>query len=637
MALTESEELELLELEEQESGGTAAPGSAQPGAYQPSMLERASDVSQSAHNAIIGPAMRGVGKAVDLLPYPLRKSAELGGYLASKAAQGIENVGGYASEKLGQAGVNPYVAGAVGTGIANAPYFMLPGGRAVAGGKRVMAAIPPVERAASVAAARKMGVPLTRAQITGSRLTAGIENQLEKSPMGSGPMQEFYGQQQAAMASAKGGLQEKLGTQADLYSVGQQAQEGQNIRTSAMNQQRREMFEKVPQDVIIPLDQSTKMADTIIQEQSKFLTGTRDAEVVSLAKDIQNAATAVANGSPNWSTIQRLREVLGKKIEQNNPGTLSGLSGQSNQVGRDYQRLKAALDADINSGPTLPVVDPTQIKGGPPRAIYQGNWDATQDNPAYSEFILRGEHPRSGGNFNIGELDKMGVPVTGREARAAGQVPIGLKNDFAEKYRQANAFSGAYKGLFKSNEARSLAALPPERVVDSVFKRNNETAIKKFRAIVGEDAFQTAKQKFTNDLLESGNVDAELAKYKPGTLDAIYTRPEIEQIRNFGSTQGLTKTVSGLQGTQGSARSNISTAQNTGLIGGIGSAGTLMATGHPIAAAGVAATAVGQYMLPKHLANAYLKTTRGFMTPRIPVGAASRAALAQFIDKVTTK
>lgn len=97
----------------------------QPLGYQPSGLERAAEVSQRVQDVV----MQGAGKMLQMAPYPIRKSAEAAGAIVAPIAQGIEAVGGYAAEKLGQAGVNPYVAGAVGTAAANAPYFALPGAK----------------------------------------------------------------------------------------------------------------------------------------------------------------------------------------------------------------------------------------------------------------------------------------------------------------------------------------------------------------------------------------------------------------------------------------------------------------------------------------------------------------------------
>lgn len=508
----------------------------------------------------------------------------------------------------------------------------------------------PLDRAASVAAAGRLKVPLTRAEMTGSRATASAENFLEKTAMGSPPIEAFKTGQAKALEGAKAGLQGEMGTTADVFPVGQVAQRGQNARTLQMNAQRQAMFDKVPDNVTIPLNKTVSMADALIGEQSKFSPTTRDPEIVAIAADVQNAAKGVSDGTPNWPLVQRLREVLTNKMKQGNPGMQSGLAGQGNQVSRDYARLREALDSDINafSGQAsggladLPIVQQGS-KTGDPHAVfvYKDNFGpggAQRDiynvfgDPSHPVIKERG----FGSSVPKEDLDKLGIPVTGRAPGSEKYLPKvdPTAQEFGPAYRRANAFSGAYKGLFKSDEAKALANLSPERVVDSVFKRNNESTIKQFRAIVGDDAFQVSKKKFTQDLLESPNVSKELEKYKPGTLSSIYTEPELNKIRDYGMTQGLTKTVSNLQGTQGSARSNITAAQYVG----IGSAPGLAFSGHPLLAAG----AVAQFLAPGALARGYLNTTRGLNVaiPNVGGAAAQSAKLAlygELISRVTQK
>jgi hypothetical protein len=615
--------------------------------YQPSMLERASEAVQGVGRTL-APAIQYAGQ-INKYINPLGASA----LDAMGAASELSNRGGeYVSEKSGEHGLPPVVGGALGFAAANLPFAVVPTPGLVAkAGGRAFAPVVPASRAPMVAAAERMGVPLTRAEMTGSRGLAAAENYLEKSPLGSGPMQEFKTGQLGKLQQAKSGLQETMGTQEDLFGVGEKIQRGQAARTTAMKTKRDELFANVPEDVNIPLNESQKMADTIIQEQSKFMGKTRNADVTGLAEDVQNAARTVTEGTPNWASIQRLREVLTERIKATNRGVQSGLPGQANAVSRDYQRLKAALDSDINnfgasglSKQSLPIVEPGSKTGTPhalfaysddfgpggtPRDIYNVFGDPT--NPAIKE---RGW----GSSVSKADLDAAGIPVTGREPRSEGFLrsnePV-QRGDFAKEYRKANAFSGAYKGLFKSDDAIAIANAPAERVVDMIFKKNNETAIKRFRAIAGNDGFEAAKQKFTQDLLESGNVEAELAKYKPGTLSAIYTKPELQQVRDYGSTQGITKTVGNLQGTSGSARTNVAVGQGIGLGGGV--VASLM-TGNPLPAVLGAA----QLIAPRYAAKAYLSEamTRGISTgirPGVAKGAERAAIYGTFIDRITTK
>ncbi len=391
----------------------------------------------------------------------------------------------------------------------------------------------PIARQEAVNAARELSIPLTRAEQTGSMASSALESGLEKTPLGSLPIQKFREGQASALDATKTGLQKKMGTQSDLFSVGQKAIGGLKSRAKNLQTIKNSMFEAIPDNVNIPLSKSREMADTIIQEQSKFLPGTRNADVTGLAQNIQNVEKALSKGEPNYPLLKRLREVLNGRIQANNAGVSSGLPGQANAVGRDYLRLKSALDKDIET------------------------FVANQKTPLGS--------------------------MVGKE--------------FASSYKKANAFSGAYSKLFKGEDALSLAETPPEKIVDTVFKKNNETAIKRFHALVGDDGFKPAKQKFTQDLMDSKNVVGELKKYKPGTLEAIYSSPELAAIRKYGLAQSLSK------GAEKIAGNPSGTGRQVATYGSLTGAGYELGAGHPLAAAGVLAGTLGA---PYAGAKAYL-------------------------------
>ena len=546
---------------------------------QPSLMERAqpyidegiqkgAEMSTAAQEKYLAPVMRPIMEAGDKvgramstfqtgspLPWEVAKQG------VGAAMEGIEKAGEATSEFLGEKGVNPYLAATAGLAVQNIPSFLVPGSKAGTTGRSLLKASVPLERQAAVSAAERMGVPLTRAEQSGSQAMAGFENFMEKTPLGSGPVQAFREMRAGKLDAAKTGLQSELGTPADTYTAGQSAQRGLKDRASALRDKKNELFDKVPTEVEIPLQRSRSVADDIINEQKDFAPTTQDPELQRMAGDVQNLISG--SGKPNFQQIKRLREVLNQKIKSGNPGVSSGLSGQSTPIARDYMRLKDALDEDLNS------------------------FVGTADDPS-SQLVAK---------------------------------------EFKDSYRKANAFSGAYNKIFKSDEALALADTAPEKVVDSIFKRNNETAIKRFRALAGEDGFQAAKKKFTQELLESPNVETELAKYQPGTLNAIYRPDELKQIRGYGQTQGLTKTVTSLPGTQGSARSNITAAANAGA----GAAITAFATGHPV----VGAALTGLYAAPAALSRAYLASGEGLSTAlgKGTVNSARRGLISAYIMK----
>jgi hypothetical protein len=130
MALTEAEELELLELEEQEAIGTQT---MPPNGYQPSLLQRAADVGTAVQNAVIPPlasasdtAARGFAKAAFGTDVPVDWAQKGLGAVTS----GLEKAGEYVAEEGGRRFPNlpaavPATAGFL---VANAPN-MIPLGK----------------------------------------------------------------------------------------------------------------------------------------------------------------------------------------------------------------------------------------------------------------------------------------------------------------------------------------------------------------------------------------------------------------------------------------------------------------------------------------------------------------------------
>lgn len=133
MALTETEELELLELEAEAAGGSDGTSGGQ---YQPSFLEQASEGVESVMGPV-GEAVAKVSNAVTpYLPPPSGIMQRIGGAVIPPVASGIEKAGEFVAERGSQAmtrmGVPQSVAvpvsAAAGMVTANAPYFAIPVG-----------------------------------------------------------------------------------------------------------------------------------------------------------------------------------------------------------------------------------------------------------------------------------------------------------------------------------------------------------------------------------------------------------------------------------------------------------------------------------------------------------------------------
>lgn len=458
-----------------------------------------------------------------------------GDSLFNRAAGGV-------AEYLGGKGVNPYMAAIPATAIsmANPMNWISPNFK----GSTVMKPRVSPSRASAVSAAEELNIPLSRAEQTGSSALSGVETLLEKTPTGTVPINKFREGQMVAKQAALEKAMKEMGTTETPFTVGMKAKEGLGQETASARNLRNTLYEKIPQDVRVPLQKSISVADEIIQEQAKYLPTTRNADVIALAKDVQNASippqrpnvetspTVLGSSGesqfragpirpesaiePNYPMLSRLRSVLADKIKQNTITQADGTSTMT-QSGRDFMRLKSALDSDIES------------------------------------FASSASSP----------LESM------------------ISKEFKDTYRQANAFGKSFAETYQNPDIKRLTFADPEKVVSSIFKKNSESEIRNFRAGVGEEAFSFAKKRFTQDLLESKNIKNELSKYEPETLKSIYGPSELEKIQKLGDTFDLLK----------SAEKTAGNPSGTGrqILGGssYGAAAYALLSGNPLAAASI--------------------------------------------------
>lgn len=562
-------------------------------------------------------------------------------YAGAQMNDASGKLGGAVTEAAGRLGVPGWGAAALGVGasIAGNPMTYVDPEASMSG--KFARPVAPAARAPMVEAAQNIGMSLRRGEVTGSKTSLGLSNLMEKTALGSGPEDAFTAEQYSKLNAEKQRLQGSMGTTEDVYGVGQKAQRSIPERGDVMKVKKDAMFEAVPTEVHVPIKNAKQTADTLIDEQSKLYEGTRSPEVQRWAEIVQKAESSSGKGVTGGPEYQGYTEHI--------PGS----------PGETYSRQSSLVD---KTGKPLSFEETLPGTAVPPRTEYNikasvGPEQTFAPKPNY--FALKklrenlGEaigQAKTAGKFqDYRDLTRLKSSLdqdinqfaTGQTAPLDDMVA----REFQNTYRKANAMSGAYKNLFKSPEAEALANAPPEKIVDMVFKKNNETAVKQFRAMAGEKGFTPAKQKFTQDLLDSTNVTKELGKYEEGTLQAIYSEPELKELRQYGLAQGAPKQVANLQGTHGSARSNVVAAQ----YGGLGSALLALMSGHPL----VAAAGVGQYLAPAAISRLNLHLAEGIpasfgrTSQNLTAGAAGAAvpnfdenrrnAYASFISRITTK
>lgn len=517
--------------------------------------------------------------------------------MAPRGDELFEKWGTRATEALGRRGVNPVAAAIPGMAVTmmNPENWITPKIAPTA----IMRPTVPAARQLAVEGAREMKIPLSRAQQTGSPFLEGSEALLEKTPLGRGPIAKARAETATAADAALKKVSKEIGTSDDLYASGQKSQSEMAPRREAMNMKRQEMFDAVPDEINIPLNKSVSTADQIMAEQSKFLPTTRNSDVMAIAQDIQkahkgtSAGEGVTGGPEVRGVTTQTPETLikGKKVVTEHP-----VEPPPNQP---YHKDPAGGDiSQEGGGPSHYTVDQTPDRVIPGKNVYGAEYSVGPEQapaPKSNFQLMKRLRETLGGKIEEAKLAKnytamrdytrlkasVDSDIDSFVSSQSSPVESLMADEFKKTYKQANAFSGAYKNLFDSKGAKALSEAPPERVVDMVFKKNNETGIKQFRALVGEEGFKPAKSRFTQNLLESKNIKSELAKYEEGTLNAIYTPVELHKLTKLGETMDLLGSVErGSGNPSGTARQ---------IIGGgsWGAAASALFAGHPVVAASI--------------------------------------------------
>lgn len=477
----------------------------------------------------------------------------------------------------------------------------------------------PAGRMAAVNAAREAGVPLSRAEQTGGRFITGLENTIEKTPLGSSTMEEARAISDEAMQAYRDRLLGKMGTTKENWDIGYGSKPAMENRASAMSKKRQEMFNAIPDNTHIPLDEYQKAGEEIVNYHKDVRPLARDPEVMAFAQDAMNpygSSGEGVTGGPNiegvTTQIPDTTKIVGK------PDPLLGPKIVKVKGGPEYG-VKYSFEPETEFAPKPNYRDLKAIRETLTVRITEAHQAGNSTREKYL-YDLKNALDRDIENFVKNQDTPLGSMI--------GQ-------EFASTYKKANAFSGAYKQLFKSDLATALEDAPPEKILGMVFQKNNETAIGKFHALVGDEAFQMAKKKWVSDLLESPNVTQALSEKKidPGTLNAILSKPEQEALRKYGLVQGLRKTVNNLQGTSGSSRSNIA----MGSYGaGIASLGSLL-QGHWKIGLAESLGYLGPYPISKALTSKMATQGVNIRVPTSIPMPIRQAAMASFIDRVTTR
>lgn len=543
-----------------------------------------------------------------------------------------EPLGEAVAEAGGRMGY-PTTGAALGTGIQMAPDIA---GAFLQGPKTrpmgAFAAKTSPLTAPGVDAARRWGVPLTRAEVTGKRSDSLMEAGLAKTITGADRIQEGRQVQAAAIESALGRVQDKYGTRLPPSSVGQEAQLGMQSEMGQAAQTNRGLWADIP-DVQISTPKLSQALDDAAAAQS----GIQDQKVISVISKIRAAIARQApiteagsassvrpikpatQGPPRFNELQKARKFLNESI--NAETTWDPVLGmKTTDTGRQLQQIKKALDSDIGgfgNVPDLPVVQPGS-KTGDPHALFAYNENLGQGFPKESKYQLWGDPSNPvfknknlvhGSQATGKQLEGSGIHITGRTPESVGKwEPLDMggvdkfqAGPFKTAFQNAKGFHGTFKGLTGSKMAKRVSSSAPSDMVDSVLKPGRVEDAITAKALMGEEGFKSLKQGFVNRLLESKNLGRELAKYDDEFLNSVFNPEELGALKDMVAIKGRAMGAEKLAGNPSG------TGQTIGMFGtGIGlvNAAKKLFTGHPIEAASEATALLGG---PIGGANMYMK------------------------------
>lgn len=255
--------------------------------------------------------------------------------------EGFQKGGELATDVMTEKGFSPGASAAAGTGIGMIPQVasaFLPGPKM--GEVRVLKPTPGPGRAAAVEAATEAGVPLTRAEITGSKPVSLLESGLEKTLTGSGQIQKFRQAQSAAIQNALEGIKKRFGSQEPLSSAGAESKLGMQSELGQARELGRKLYKDIP-DVNIPPTNLRKTLNDISYANP-------EKRVLSVVNEVKQRVGFEGSQNANFQKLNDIRNYLSKEIQAET--TFNPITGsQITETGRSLIPIKKALDEDIQN------------------------------------------------------------------------------------------------------------------------------------------------------------------------------------------------------------------------------------------------------------------------------------------------
>lgn len=449
------------------------------------------------------PAMAAAQAAMQTFRDPTRIQASISG--------GAEQLGNLTAERMGQAGVNPYLSAATGLGVSMAsdPSSYIGGGMGKVGGKLDDAA------AALVKAGKQQGLDLTIGELRQSKPLLLLERALENTPGGSKVLAPLRQKRMEQLVKLRDSLVAQGGEPQAIEKVGLEIQDlaSKVIKTQENIQQ--------------------AGASKLLSEGANKLGVSQEAPEVLASKALEAIKKSSKDEADRVSAaFSELEDILpqGLKIYPKETVTLAARLKSQLKAAAPSLRNDKLLDL-LND--FTPMTDDVGMKGGTALTLSWEQMKASRE--ALTQLINSADGAAAFGVKGGGSVDSAVLKqLKSSLSKDMESMAVSMGGEVSEKYALARAMHGEFKQRFNNDVIRSViktADQHPDRFMQTVFAPGRTTEIKNVRQIIGAERFKGLQDRFTSTLFGLDNpaqsfnpaaLRQNIARYKPNMLKEVY-------------------------------------------------------------------------------------------------------------------
>jgi hypothetical protein len=149
-----------------------------------------------------------------------------------------------------------------------------------------------------------------------------------------------------------------------------------------------------------------------------------------------------------------------------------------------------------------------------------------------------------------------------------------INPDANSMLKEAKRVYAEGKQTFSSPLFKSLAQKNPEKIVDGLLKYDNAVDLKRVKDVIGEDAFSNVRRRAVQDMAEAafgteaqkgtseqffkhGAINKMLSSYSPETMDVLFGKEGVKELRNIVKISNAMQTAEKLAGNPSGTAQNM--------------------------------------------------------------------------------